>query len=429
MQAPYTVFRYLWDMTKDTILVIEPDFSGHRWRYAEWTAQACVDAGYQCVIVTASANATHPLAQRLAAGNGTDASADLQISFVDPPADAGPPGIGSLSYVRFFRHFQHSYRTVSREYRVVQVVVPYVDYFFHALPLLGSPFGATPWLGITMRATFHHHEAGVRAPRRALVNALKGQLFRHAIRTAGLKTLLTIDPTLADWCASHPEPGAASVQYLADPCPEAEPLDPWDAREQLGLAAYGQFVLVYGAISERKGIFELVEALAARDDAPTLVIAGAQDMDVRAALRKALAQLTPQPVVLDRFIDTDTEQALFSACDVIWLGYKGHYGMSGVLVQAYRFGKPLIATADGLIGWFCRDGELGPVIDELAPDPINQALDTLLGQEWQRPAAANGPHLLERNTLAHFKQTLQSALFESPKVWAASEGRHGAATT
>lgn len=420
-------------MTKDTVLVIEPDFSGHRWRYAEWAAQACIGAGYQCVIVTASANATHPLAQRLVAGNGTDATADLQISFVDPPADAGRPGLGSLSYVRFFRHFQHIYRTISREYHVVQVVVPYVDYFFYALPVLGSPFGSTPWLGITMRATFHHHEAGVRAPRRPLVNAVKGQLFRRAIRTSGLKTLLTIDPTLADWCAQSPAsgagPGAAPVRYLADPCPEAAPLDPWAAREQLGLAAYGQFVLVYGAISERKGIFELVDALAARDDAPTLVIAGAQDMDVRSPLLRALTQLTPAPVVMDRFIDTDTEQALFSACDIIWLGYKGHYGMSGVLVQAYRFGKPLIATADGLIGWFCRDGELGPVIDELTPDAINQALDTLLEQDWQRPATANGAHLLERNTLAQFKQTLQSALLESPKLWTASECQPGAATT
>jgi glycosyltransferase involved in cell wall biosynthesis len=402
-------FATVCGMTKDTILIIEPDFSGHRWRYAEWAAEACVEAGYPCVIVTASANATHPLAQRLAAGNGANTCSDLQIGFVDPPAEASRPGLGSLSYVRSFRYFQHIYRTVSREHSVVLVLVPYVDYFFYALPLLGSPFDNTPWLGITMRATFHHHEAGVRAPRRPLVNAIKGQLFRRAVRTSGLKTLLTIDPTLADWCASHPDPGAAPVQYLADPCPDVMPRDPWLARERLGFAAYGQFVLVYGSISDRKGIWELIDALALRDEAPTLVIAGAQTLAVRAPLLKALMQLTPAPVVLDRFIDSETEQDLFSACDVVWLGYKGHYGMSGVLVQAYRSGKPLIATADGLIGWFCRDGELGPVIDDLAPDSINQALDTLLESEWVRPDASNG-HLLERNTLPHFKQTLQSAI-------------------
>lgn len=421
-------FATLGDMTKDTILVIEPDFSGHRWRYAEWAAQACIEAGYRCVIVTSSANATHPLAQRLAADGRTAGLAELQITFVEPPTEAPRAGLASISYVRYFRLFQHLYRTVSREYGVAMVMVPYVDYFFYALPLLGSPFGTTPWAGITMRATFHHHEAGVRAPRRPLINAVKAQLFRRAIRAKGLKTLLTIDPTLADWCAKHPEPGAAPVQYLADPSPDARVIDPLLARQKLGMSAHRQYVLVYGAISERKGIYELVQALTARVDAPTLVIAGSQDMDARATLQRALTQLSPAPVVLDRFIDSDTENDLFSACDVVWLGYKGHYGMSGVLVQAYRFAKPLIATADGLIGWFCRDGELGPVIDNLSSDSINSALDTALEMGAIRAHAGSG-HLLERNTLAHFKLTLQSVMRDNPGVPAAAALHPGAATT
>jgi glycosyltransferase involved in cell wall biosynthesis len=393
-------------MIKDTVLIIEPDFSGHRWRYAEWAAQACVEAGYRCLIVTASANAPHPLAQRLSAA----LIPDLCITFVDPPDEGRRLGLGLVSYVRSFRYFQHIYRTVSREWGVAQVIVPYVDYFFYALPLLGSPFGSTPWFGITMRASFHHHEVGVRAPRRPLINAVKAQLFRRAIRTQGLKVLLSIDPTLTDWCASHLEPECAAVQYLADPCPEATATDPQLAKARLGLSASSQHVLIYGAISERKGIFELVDALAGRgDDGPTLVFAGRQDMEVRAPLNKAIQQLRPQPVILDQFISSATEQDLFSACDVVWLGYKGHYGMSGVLVQAYRFGKPLIATADGIIGWFCQDGELGPVIDDLSIDSINQALDIVLAPGGVSPRTS-ADHLLEHNTLGHFKQTLQSAI-------------------
>jgi glycosyltransferase involved in cell wall biosynthesis len=115
----------------------------------------------------------------------------------------------------------------------------------------------------------------------------------------------------------------------------------------------------------------------------------------------------PAPIVLDRFISSETELDLFSACDVVWLGYKGHYGMSGVLVQAFRFGKPVIATADGLIGWFCRTGELGPVIDDLTPGSINRALDDVLARR-KRPVAAG--HLLERNTLGQFKETLRQAI-------------------
>ena len=110
---------------------------------------------------------------------------------------------------------------------------------------------------------------------------------------------------------------------------------------------------------------------------------------------------------MDRFVTAEEELDLFSACDVVWLGYKGHYGMSGVLVQAYRFGKPVVATADGLIGWFCRTGELGPVVEDLSVTSINRAFDKVFEE---RPGAPAGQHLLERNTLSHFKQTLQQAI-------------------
>jgi hypothetical protein len=99
----------------------------------------------------------------------------------------------------------------------------------------------------------------------------------------------------------------------------------------------------------------------------------------------------------------------------VWLGYKGHYGMSGVLVQAYRFNKPVIATADGLIGWFCRDGELGPVVDELSGSAINAALDQLFPDDTPGAAVtpllgASAGHLLAQNTLGQFKKTLQLAI-------------------
>jgi glycosyltransferase involved in cell wall biosynthesis len=290
------------------------------------------------------------------------------------------------------------------------VVVPYADYFLLALPFLRSPFGKTPWVGVTMRSNFHHHLVGVRAPRRPMVNAVKSHLFARAIRVGGMKTLLTIDPTLPDWWKQNARSSGTTVEYLADPFPDARAAEPAAAKKRLGLSD-GMHVLVYGAINDRKGVFELIDALAQRaggaSHAPTLVIAGAQDDNVRAQLAAAAEKLSPKPVVLDRFISNETELDLFSACDVVWLGYKGHYGMSGVLVQAFRFGKPVVATADGLIGWFCRTGELGPVIEDHSPAAVNRALDDVLARRVRTLPAG---HLLERNTLNQFKETLRQAV-------------------
>ncbi|MEA3119450.1 MAG: hypothetical protein QOI13_2720 [Paraburkholderia sp.] len=400
--------------TRESVLIIEPNFTGHRWRYAQWVADAYTEAGYPCLIATESRNEDHRLAHKIVASRRSD----LEIAFVDPPEPwrGGLSHFERISYVRYHRYFRYVHRLLSEFQPLALVVVPYVDYFLYALPFLGSPFGATPWIGITMRANFHHRMVGVKAPDRRIVNTLKASLFRQAMRAQGIRALLSIDPTLPEWSARTMGQRAEAIRYLADPFPNACADDPERARDRLGLFT-GRHLLVYGSITERKGIRELVAALEAMgSDAPTLVVAGEQDGPTREFLRVHAHRLKPAPEMLDLFVTNEMELDLFSACDAVWLGYKGHYGMSGVLVQAYRFKKPVIATADGLIGWFCRGGELGPVIDDLSPETIARAIGAVFADK--RPARAkvapgqdtSHERLLERNTLEQFKRTLQEAM-------------------
>ncbi len=419
-------------LMRESVLIIEPNFTGHRWRYAQWAAEAYTEAGYRCLIVTESRNEDHRLARKIVAAGRND----LEIAFVDPPE----PWRNALSrleriqYVRYHRYFRYAYGLLSDFQPVALVVVPYVDYFLYALPFLGSPFGETPWIGITMRATFHHRKVGVKAPDQKVANTVKSLLFRRAMRAPGIRALLSIDPTLPEWSARALGSRGAAIRYLADPFPDARADDPARARERLRLSS-GPHLLVYGSITERKGIRELVTALEqmSRDEqraaqAPTLVVAGEQDAATREFLAFHAQRLKPAPVLLDLFVTNEMELDLFSACDAVWLGYKGHYGMSGVLVQAYRFKKPVIATADGLIGWFCRSGEMGPVIDDLSPQAIVSAVENVFDDKRSddpssaataataataASTALGGPsheQLLERNTLEQFKQTLREAM-------------------
>lgn len=402
---------------RSIVLVIEPDFTGHRWRYAQWAAQAYAEHGLRSVIATTPSNESHPLARAIVEGK----QPGLDIAFVEPPprARSFAAQLARISYARHHRYFAQAYRQIAAHTAIALVVAPYVDYFLYALPFFGSPFGDTPWIGITMRATFHHRSVGIKAPRRPIVNAVKARLFRRATETHGLLTLLSIDPTLPGWSerawpVKRPERPAgtrASIAYLADPCPEARADDPLAARSRLRFGP-GPHLLVYGSITERKGIRELVVALEQMVQPPTLVVAGEQDALTRAFLHVHTRTLTPEPIVLDCFVANELEFDLFSACDAVWLGYKGHYGMSGVLVQAYRFGKRVVATSEGLIGWFCAGGTFGPVLDALSPEAIARGIDEALAQAARvGERASAGPHgaLLERNTLDAFKRTLRDA--------------------
>ncbi|HEY4297605.1 MAG TPA: group 1 glycosyl transferase, partial [Paraburkholderia sp.] len=310
-------------MEQEYVLIVEPNLTGHRWRYVEWTMQACAEAGYPCMLVTECANEDHRLPRQLSAAN----RADQQIAFVDPEEEPRRSLLGSNQYARFHHYFKRVHTIISRTQSIRLVVVPYADYFFYALPFLGSPFGTTPWIGITMRSTFHHHKVGIKGPDRPLVNAVKALLFRRAIRSGGLRTLLTIDPTLPEWSARHASKRSATVAYVADPFPDERAENPVLARERLGLDPAQRYLLVYGSITERKGIYELVHALTRLEHAPTLIVAGEQDAGTRHFMRNHVRSLTSVPLVLDAFISTDIERDLFSACDAVWLGYKGHYGM------------------------------------------------------------------------------------------------------
>lgn len=415
---------------KPCVLVIEPHFGGHRWRYVEWIVEALHDTGYTCVVATDVANRRHPLIDRL-----TRATPPISIFWHARETQPGLPGTRSTAAATFRRltransiaaHFSFLstfadiHRAVTSRIAVDMVVVPYCDYIIDAIGILGSPFDRTPWLGVLMRRAFHLREMGVLAPRRRLVDAIKRRLFVRALRYGNPAALLTIDPTLAAWrTRTRVLPSAPPLRYLPDPSPDVRPIPQSAARAQIGTPAE-KTILVYGAVSLRKGIEALLQACAQAAQPLFVIIAGQQDAQARALLAAFMPQLRTRVLQIDGFISPELETQLFCACDAVWLGYEGHYGMSGVLVQAYRFGKPIIASPEGLIGWFARRERLGPVLADRSAAAVLAAIDEALrgthGATAQIPLAhagtqgRDGHSVLAHHTVADFKQVILQTL-------------------
>ncbi len=392
-------------------LLIEPNFSGHRWRYVEWTIEALLEAGYECALSTDVENIDHPLIRSYQ-------QPDSGVSLSWLGADAERPSFARALLGRakdefaFHALFASAFNTATRSQAADLVVVPYGDYILKAVGLIGSPFRETPWICITMRQFFHLREMGVSAPRRPLVDFINKRLFLRALRAGNIARVLSIDPTLPLWHArseraAHPP----CIDYLPDPFPEVHPVDQAEAKARLGMAS-GPSILVYGSITERKGLVELLNACLTLDKHPVIVIAGQQNDSMREYLASYARALTGRIVVFDRFIPPEMEADLFSACEAVWVGYKDHYGMSGVLVQAYRFGKVAIATSAGLIGWFARNDKLGPLLEDLSAQSIRDAIDKAMNHRESdaRPdAMSHCGDLLAQNTIHNFKRVIKSA--------------------
>jgi glycosyltransferase involved in cell wall biosynthesis len=171
-----------------------------------------------------------------------------------------------------------------------------------------------------------------------------------------LLAIFTIDEALHDYMERFSHASGAPVVYLPDPADVGGSLSRIQARERLSIHPTAFVILVYGTIDARKGLDTLLAALdqPSVPDRVTVFIAGKQDAAVDRMLQQPLARAlgrVGRVLCLNKFLDTEEQNAVFAAADIVWLGYQGHYAMSGVMVQAGQMGLPTIACAEGLIGW------------------------------------------------------------------------------
>jgi glycosyltransferase involved in cell wall biosynthesis len=90
---------------------------------------------------------------------------------------------------------------------------------------------------------------------------------------------------------------------------------------------------------------------------------------------------------------------------MVWLGYRDHYVMSGVLVQAGSMGLPVVACNTGLIGWLTHKYELGLTVPIDNVDAVTKTIaqlsppsrvSTAYGENGRRFSAHHTPEEFAR---------------------------------
>ena len=147
----------------------------------------------------------------------------------------------------------------------------------------------------------------------------------------------------------------------------ATPVDPAQARADLGLPADGLVVLLFGVLRPDKGLGDLLAAAA--EAPPWLVLIAGEDHGGLASAAQWLAspRLSGRVTVLEGFQPIDAVARVFAAADLVALPYR-RASQSGVLHLAYGFGRMVAAypvgglteaVIPGVTGWIC--GEATPM--------------------------------------------------------------------
>lgn len=357
--------------------------------YVRHLLREMIRRGWNVHLVTTSAAAEHP-SFRLVLDDG---GVNLTTSFMlQVPYPKKLNAVTLFRYqVRQWREFRRAFAAASsaRSEAFDAVYVPKLDYLDKALALLGSPFGRTSFSGLLMTPRYHHAECGVIAPQ-TRSDTLYRALFERVLRIPSLTSVAVIDEPYSEYMARSPAVGADKVYFVPDMAAIRGKISRAMARAALGVAEDRIVIISYGYICQRKGIAELISAVANPGclKKVTLLLAGKQDEYARVIVAsEAGRQLLRERrlIVRDGFQDDDDEYLVHRAADVAWIGYRDFYGMSGTLIQAGRMGLPVIASRDGLVGWLTERYTLGERIDirdvtaavsalnRLADDPARRA--------------------------------------------------------
>jgi len=398
------------------VLILEPHASGHHASYLRWLVEAAVRKQWNVVIATTAAALDHPSLTTIAA-DFADVRTHLIDAFPNFDGVIARPSRLIRRELAYWKAFKRTVAEVRRRASIDAAILPYVDYCFYALAMLGPPFQDLPWCGISMRL-----EVRQDAPSTKPVLPLKWRVAKRVLSGPTLSALFVINPSVQDvppdWLSTT---SLSKLRYLPDPAEfEVTGARP-ESRAALGISDSDVAILVFGSIDERKGIDSLVSCILSHASLANYVVilAGRQSAGVQGQLRTPpCAELRSRNrlIVIDRFLPVAEQNLVFTAADVVWVGYRRHSYMSGVLVIAGRAGLPVVGTAEGEIGRLIAKHNLGVVARIDRPEEVDRALHAMLDAHTRVQMGQLAQSAFASHTTENFGATVMAAIQSSQNI-------------
>lgn len=253
------------------------------------------------------------------------------------------------------------------------------------LPLCGGLQLGVNFSGIMFRPLFQYADAWAAAvPTLAHVKSLPQRLFvKRLFNHPELRVAFFIDETIPKTISTII---SCEAVHLPDPVrlPARQPQsnEITALRRKLDIPDSRTALLFFGDISKRKGLWNLLDAIAllGRNECEKICLAIVGKTgpltEQKLAARTAELQLSRGVTILrqpDYVTDTEMREWFF-ASDVVLAPYRHHVGMSGIQLLAAAHQRPLLSQDFGLMGDLTKANKLGRTCD---PDDIPVLADSI----------------------------------------------------
>ena len=374
------------ERSRDRLLLFELGLSGHRPGYLQhlvrfWNERNL--AGVLNVVVRPEFIHRYPDIVDLATKSGRG-----QVNFV-PLTDAEEAETyladRANSKALNFREWELLAKYADR-LNASHSLIMYFD--FMKLPAAqGNPIGC-PFSGIYFRPTFHYNTFEFYQPawsdrfQQWREKAILSWVLQHS----QLQTLFCLDQFATDQFDSFHS--KAEVVYLPDPVqiyPESTGVTA-QLRQRLGIDPDRKVFLLFGELSDRKGLSKLLSAIALLSPIDCqklcLLLVGPIAKESQPLIRHQVSRLSEglpiQMIIHDQFVTDSQIQPYFQLADVVLAPYQRHVGMSAILVRAATTQKPVLSCNYGLMGELTHRHRLGLAVDAAQPEQIANGIRQFL---------------------------------------------------
>jgi glycosyltransferase involved in cell wall biosynthesis len=221
------------------------------------------------------------------------------------------------------------------------------------------------------------------------------QLCDHIfVHTQKMKTELCQDFGVA-------EKTVTVIQYPINNAFPDTRLTPTDAKRRLGLREDEKAILFFGRIVPYKGIEDLLDAFrllsSSKGTNYRLVLAGEPKKGAEGYLHKIHRSVEKnfdqgQVILRTEFIPDNDIETYLKGADVLALPYKEIF-QSGILIMAYSFGLPVVATNVGSFREDIVEGKTGFLCEPGDPAELAKAIEKYFASDLFRNLTVRRPEL------------------------------------
>ena len=337
------------------------------------------------------------------------ADATAGVERVPMKAAAPPRGSGVRRLLAAAAAEWQTLTTYARALAADHAVVMYFDRLLMGPLLLGRPLDC-PLSGIYFRPAFHYRLDGWRERARGARQQLT---LRRTLAHPSVAHVFSLDPHAVAPLRALAGRGTA-VSHLPDPVEtgSATPAAVSALRQRLNLTDGRRVLLLFGAMSGRKGVYEVLDAmtrLSPNVAGETALLAVGRPVPAeKERIERALAEAAPrtraQLIAVPDFVPAADIPAYYALADVVLATYQRHVGSSGILMHAAAFGCTTLSSDYGLMGRLVGDHHLGVAVDTRDPAAIAAAVERLHRGEAPAGDLARMHAFAAQHTPDHFTQ-------------------------